>query len=296
MADHDTRDPRGVGTTGHNWDGIEELNNPLPRWWLWTFYGTIVFALVYVILFPAWPLVSGATSGLLGWSTRADAAAEISAVSTAQAPRMAALEKIDMAKLDQDPDLQGFANRAGAALFRANCSQCHGSGAAGAKGYPNLLDDDWLWGGSIRMSPPPSATAFAAPTTRTRAFRRCRPLARFWTRPRSPRWRPMWRRCRRGKTRWPGRAESCSPRIARVAMAIMPRGTATVGAPNLTDAIWLYGGDEATITRTITRGPFGVMPAWGKRLGEAEVRALAAYVHQLGGGEPMPAAAPGAGN
>ncbi len=138
-----------VETTGHEWDGIEEFNNPLPRWWLWILYATIAWGVWYTIAYPAWPLIQGATAGYQGFSTRANVATEIAAVETANAGKMAELAAIDLATLSDNPDLQQFAVSGGAAIFRANCSQCHGSGAAGAKGYPNLLDDDWLWGGSI---------------------------------------------------------------------------------------------------------------------------------------------------
>ncbi len=142
-------DVTGTETTGHSWDGIEELNTPLPRWWLWTLYMTIVWAILYTIAYPAWPMVSGATTGLLGWSTRADVAKEITAHEAKNADLVTALVDTDMANLSQNGDLNRYAVARGHSVFLANCSQCHGSGAAGAKGYPNLLDDDWLWGGKI---------------------------------------------------------------------------------------------------------------------------------------------------
>ena len=151
-------DPRGkqdardiVGTTGHVWDGIEELNTPLPRWWVWVFYMTIVFAIGYVIAYPAWPMIHGATRGVLGYSSRAELAADIAAVDVKTAPMRAKLVATDLAAIKTDPELNQFAMSAGAAVFRTNCAQCHGSGAAGVKGkgYANLLDNDWLWGGSL---------------------------------------------------------------------------------------------------------------------------------------------------
>ena len=143
--------PRQVETTGHIWDGIEELNTPLPRWWVWIFYATIVWGLGYTVFYPAWPLITGATPGVLKASMRADAAAEIERFDAANAPIKARLEAADLNAIGADPELAAFAERAGAAVFRTNCSTCHGSGAAGfeGKGYPNLLDDDWLWGGTM---------------------------------------------------------------------------------------------------------------------------------------------------
>ena len=149
MSTPETDEATGVDTTGHEWDGIKELNNPLPRWWLWCFYLTIIWGVGYTIAYPAWPMISGATAGVLGYSTRGEVAAEIASYEAQNAALKTELAAVDLASLGDNPDLQGFAVANGAAVFRNNCSQCHGSGAAGAIGYPNLLDDDWLWGGSI---------------------------------------------------------------------------------------------------------------------------------------------------
>lgn len=149
MADPKIDEETGVETTGHSWDGIEELNNPLPRWWLWTLYLTIIWGVGYMIAYPAWPMISGATTGVLGWSTRGEVAKEIAAHEDKSANLVTALLAADMSTLTEDADLNRYAVARGGAVFRAGCSQCHGSGAAGAKGYPNLLDNDWLWGGSM---------------------------------------------------------------------------------------------------------------------------------------------------
>ncbi|MCL4146225.1 UNVERIFIED_CONTAM: hypothetical protein GTU68_015768 [Idotea baltica] len=150
---YDDKDNNDVGTTGHSWDGIEELNNPLPRWWVWCFYLTIIWGIGYVIAYPAWPLVTGATEGVLGYSTRAEVAEDIARVDAANADILGQLAEVDLTTIRDNPDLHGFAVNAGASIFAANCSQCHGRGAAGvqAGGYPNLLDDDWLWGGEIEQ-------------------------------------------------------------------------------------------------------------------------------------------------
>jgi cytochrome c oxidase cbb3-type subunit 3 len=140
-----------VGTTGHSWDGIEELNNPLPRWWVWSFYLCIAFALVYSVLYPAWPLIHGATPGLLGASTRADVAADIKRFDDLNAPIKAKLVAADLTAIEQDDSLKSYAMEAGKSIFATNCAPCHGAGAAGVQGlgYPNLLDNDWLYGGGI---------------------------------------------------------------------------------------------------------------------------------------------------
>ena len=151
MADQDIDDLSGIETTGHEWDGLKELINPLPKWWLWTFYLCFVWGVIYVILFPAWPMVNGATQGLLGYASRLQVAETIAEAMDEQATyvdRIAAMEIEDVA---EDPDLMQFAVAGGAAIFRNNCSQCHGAGAAGAMaaGYPTLNDAAWLWGGQM---------------------------------------------------------------------------------------------------------------------------------------------------
>ena len=150
MSDDKHRDDlTGIETTGHEWDGIKELNNPLPRWWLWTFYLTIIWGIGYTIAYPAWPLVRGATQGVLGYSTRAEVAAEINRYERQNAAVSETLANADLTALSPGDPAYQFGVAGGAAVFRANCSQCHGAGAAGARGYPNLLDDDWLWGGDL---------------------------------------------------------------------------------------------------------------------------------------------------
>jgi cytochrome c oxidase cbb3-type subunit III len=282
-----------VGTTGHIWDGIEELNNPLPRWWLWTLYATIVWGIGYVIAYPAWPMLTGATPGVLGYSTRAELAAEIEIAAAANANLMTALASADLTTLASNPDLNGFAINAGAAVFRANCSQCHGAGAAGGKGYPNLLDNDWLWGGAI------ADIAF----TVTHGIRNEQsPETRFSLMPAFGEVLAeeeidalvqhvlaisgQEHDAATAETGAALFAENCSSCHGEIA-----EGNRDLGAPKLSDAIWLYGSDPAAIKETITYARNGVMPAWstewrvGTGLDQAEINAVAAYVHQLGGGE-----------
>ena len=286
-----TRKPDEVETTGHEWDGIEELNNPLPRWWLWTFYATILWALIYTIFFPAWPLITGATPGVLGFSTRANVATEIARVEKANAPMRDRLVAADLTAIKDDPELLQFATSAGAAVFRTNCSQCHGSGAAGvqATGYPNLLDDDWLWGGAMED----------IHTTITHGIRNTTDVdARYSQMPafgvdgllEAPQIDAVVQHvlaisgqahdaalAAEGATVF---AENCAACHTEAGT-----GDRTQGAPNLTDAIWLYGGTVDDLTYTINNARFGVMPNWNQRLSEADIRSVALYVHGLGGGE-----------
>jgi cytochrome c oxidase cbb3-type subunit 3 len=276
-------------TTGHEWDGIREYNNPLPRWWLWTFYATILWGLAYTIAYPAWPLVRGATAGVLGFSTRAQVAADIAAAEQANAAIAAELAAADPATVAPGTPLHQFAVNAGAAVFRANCSQCHGSGAAGARGYPNLLDDDWLWGG----------TTDDIHATVTHGIRNATdPDARYSEMPRfgadgllEP---AQITAVAEHVLAISGQEHDGS--LAALGAAIFAENCVTChgeagtgdraqGAPDLTDAIWLYGGSRETIAESVRNARFGVMPAWGQRLTQAQVNAVTLYVHQLGGGE-----------
>lgn len=289
MTDKPTKKPGDVETTGHSWDGIEEFNNPLPRWWLWTFYGTIFWGVLYTIAYPAWPLISGATPGVLGYSTRAEVAADITRFEELNAPIEAKLEAADLTAISADAELANYTQNAGAAVFKTWCAQCHGAGAAGVQGqgYPNLLDDDWLWGGSIedihltishgirneedpdaRYSEMPAFGELLAEEEIAGVVQYVRQIsgqeadAALAT---------------AGETVFLDNCAACH--------ADDGTGDRFQGAPNLTDAIWLYGGSVDDITYTVENARFGVMPSWTSRLSEAEIRAVAAYVHGLGGGE-----------
>tara|TARA_R110002096_G_scaffold14582_1_gene50550 strand:+ start:15321 stop:16181 length:861 start_codon:yes stop_codon:yes gene_type:complete len=285
MSKKDKDEVTGVDTTGHEWDGIKELNNPLPRWWLWTLYATIVFAILYSIAYPAWPLLRGATPGLLGYSTRGEVAERIAEVKAQNAEVSALLAQSDLASMDKNGPVYRFGISGGGAVYRANCSQCHGAGAAGAKGYPNLLDDDWLWGGSLpdieatirhgirntqdddaRYSEMPKFGEILKPSEIAATARYVLSLsgANDGATP-------------QGQTLF---SENCS-----ACHGAQGQGDREQGAPALNDAIWLYGGNLDAVTASITNARFGVMPAWGARLSEADIKAVSLYIHQLGGGE-----------
>ncbi|MBA84868.1 cytochrome-c oxidase, cbb3-type subunit III [Thalassobius sp. S69A] len=280
-----------VGTTGHEWDGIEELNTPLPRWWLWTFYACIFWAVIYSVAYPAWPGVSSATAGFLGWSTRGDVAADIAAHETKLGPINERLASVELTDIAGDAELNGYAVSAGAAVFKTWCSQCHGSGAAGAVGYPNLLDDDWLWGGSIEDihftvthgirnedDPEEEARLSEMPAFGADELLEPEQIEQVVNYVMSLSGDPMDASLvEAGATVFADECSSCH----------MEDGTGDrfQGAPNLSDAIWLYGGDYDAIKETVTNSRYGVMPNWNTRLTEAQIRAVATYVHQLGGGE-----------
>ena len=284
----------GVETTGHSWDGIEEYNNPLPRWWLWTLYATIVWAIGYTIAYPAWPISKeGATPGLMKWSTRADVAAEIKAVDEANAAIENKLASVELTEIAADPELKGYAINAGHAVFQTWCAQCHGSGAQGNKGFPSLLDDDWLWGGSIED---------IYYTVKHGVRNEDDEDARFSEMPKFGADELLSKeeieQVVNHVLTISGQADQADPELAKAGAVVFEdncsschgedgKGDRDQGAPNLTDAIWLYGGDKDTIRETVTFARFGVMPAWGwkDRLSDSDIRAAATYVHQLGGGE-----------
>ncbi|MEJ6399065.1 cytochrome-c oxidase, cbb3-type subunit III [Yoonia sp. 208BN28-4] len=277
----------GIETTGHSWDGIEELNSPLPRWWLWTFYLTIVWGIGYVIAYPAWPMVSGATAGVLGYSTRGEVAQDIADHEAKNASLVAALNNADLAALAPGDDLHRYAVARGDSVFAAQCSQCHGSGAAGALGYPNLLDNDWLWGGDIEN---------IAYTVR-HGIRNDQDFDSRYSQ--MPAYGDLFDRDEIKAVVEYVTSLSSDNVDATLVAAGEPLfydncaachgdeglGNRDLGAPNLADAIWLYGGDREALEYTVRNARFGVMPPWGQRLSEEDVRAVSVYVHSLGGGE-----------
>ncbi|PWE32266.1 cytochrome-c oxidase, cbb3-type subunit III [Maritimibacter sp. 55A14] len=276
-----------IPTTGHEWDGIKEYDNPMPRWWLWCFYGTIVWGIAYTIAYPAWPLISEATPGLLGYSTREEVAQEITRFEEMNAPLDAKIVEAGLTEIVADPELQNYASNGGAAVFKTWCAQCHGSGAAGAKGYPNLLDDDWLWGGTmeeihytvtngIRNEQNPDARYSEMPAFGEILEGEQIDQVVQYVRMISGQEHDA-ALASDGETVFLDNCAACHGENGQ--------GDRTFGAPDLSDAIWLYGGDVATLTETVTNSRFGVMPAWNQRLSEAEIRQVTAYVHQLGGGE-----------
>lgn len=281
--------PTGTETVGHEWDGIEELNTPLPRWWLWSLYATIVWAIAYAIAYPAWPLINEATAGVLRWSSRGQLEQELAAERARKAPLLRTVAATPIEQLPSDPRLMQAAVEGGRAAFRQNCVQCHGSGAAGSKGYPNLNDDDWLWGGdltSIHYSVEHGIRNPGHDQTRTSqmpAFGRDKllqpaeidDLAAFVRS--ASRQQAFTDSARRGAASFANNCAACHGSDAR--------GNRELGAPDLTDAIWLYGGDADSVRKSINDARFGVMPRWGEKLDPATVKMLAAYVHSLGGGE-----------
>ena len=295
MADNKRIDhATGTSTVGHEWDGIEELDTPMPRWWLYILYATIVFAIGYCIAYPAWPLLTRATPGMLGWSSKGQLEAELAADRKAKAATFAAIDRLPIEAIEKDPNLSRAAIEGGRAAFRINCSACHGSGAAGGKGYPNLNDDDWLWGGDIKTIQQTLLDGVRFPgDDETR-------MSQMPSFGRDEILKPDEIQDVVSYVRVISRQEAMSPSARRgsaifsancaVCHGANGEGNRTVGAPRLTDKIWLYGGDRATLTETVTNARYGIMPAWKTKLDPVTIKMLALYVHSLGGGEALPAA------
>jgi cytochrome c oxidase cbb3-type subunit 3 len=281
----------GVETTGHEWDGIRELDNPLPRWWLIVFYASIAFAVGYWIFMPSWPAppgFQGFTPGLRHDSQRLIVQRDLDALKVQRAPFANKLASASLTQIEADPALLQFALAAGESAFANNCAPCHGAGAQGARGYPNLNDDDWLWGGKpddIRQTILHGIRAEDDQTRQSQmpAFGRDGLL-----RPAQINDLVEYVRHLSGQDADAGAVKRAAPLFAdNCASCHGPEGKGgrSVGAPNLTDGIWLYGGDRATIRETLTNARRGVMPAWSAKLDPATIAALAVFVHQRGGGE-----------
>ncbi|NBJ13438.1 cytochrome-c oxidase, cbb3-type subunit III [Microvirga arsenatis] len=277
----------GVTTTGHTWDDIQELNNPLPRWWLWTFYLTIVWAVLYAIAYPAIPLVSSYTKGFLGWHSREAVVADLNALKQQRSGMTAKLAASSLDEIKQSPELFAFARAQGKAAFGDNCAPCHGAGGAGAKGYPNLNDDDWLWGGSLAQVE--QTIRFGARSTSDQGHSGTMPafgrdgmlkreeLSHVADYVLSLSGLPIGKSAdlKAGAKVYADNCAACH--------GDKGQGMQELGAPNLTDKIWLFGSDKATIMEGLHNGRGGVMPAWHGRLDDTTIKALTLYVHSLGG-------------
>ena len=295
MAEHpqpERDDHSGVETTGHEWDGIKELDNPLPRWWLWILYGSIVWAIIYWVLMPAWPGVRGYTHGLLGHSDRAEVAGQLGALAAQRKAGEARLASASLEQIEADPELQTLATQIGQSVFGDNCATCHGAGGAGTKGYPNLRDDVWLWGGSLEEIQNTitvgvrSGHAGAHAGIVMPAFGRDQMLTAPQVNDVVDYVLSLSGRAADAVAAGRGRqtfADQCA-----ACHGADGRGTASSGmpgAPDLTDADWLYGSDRQAIHDQIWNGRNGVMPTWQARFSPETIKALAVYVHVNAGGE-----------
>lgn len=271
----------------HEWDGIRELDNPLPRWWLIIFYASILFSIGYWIAMPAWPGLSGYSHGVRGHSDRANVEKALGQLKVKRDTQVARLAAATPEQIEADPALQSLALAVGGSVFSDSCAPCHGQGGTGGRGYANLRDDVWLWGGGLA-----DIQHTITVGVRSGAEDRTTKMPSF------------------------GREELLTPEQISdlteyvVALSHRPANAAAVerarpvfteqcvschkadgtgnvlkGAPDLTDREWLYGSRREDIRDQIVNGRGGVMPAWGKRLSPETIKALTVYVHVNAGGQ-----------
>ncbi|MEX2647675.1 MAG: cytochrome-c oxidase, cbb3-type subunit III [Alphaproteobacteria bacterium] len=275
----------GMEIRDHEWDGLRELNTPLPKWWVYILYATILWSAVYVVLYPGVP----GFRGVLDWAQREEIVDRLAESRAAQAARLDRMGASDLAAVAADPELGAFAIAGGRAAFADNCAPCHGQGGAGRPGgFPALVDDDWIWGGSPEAIHQTIAYGIRSSHDETRVSDMPRFGADGLLTRESIGDVAEYVLSLSGTAEDPAAAkrggviftENCA-----VCHGEDGRGIADVGAPDLADAIWLYGGDRASVAASITSPHGGVMPAWTGRLDEATIKMLALYVHGLGGGE-----------
>jgi cytochrome c oxidase cbb3-type subunit 3 len=290
MADKPERDDvTGFNTTGHVWDDdLKELNKPLPKWWVYVFYVTIIWSVGYWILYPSWPLISSHTEGLLGYSQRAEVRSEIQEARAAQSQFTEQIEAMELGEIRGDPELLRFAMAGGEAAFGDNCAPCHGSGGQGFTGYPNLNDDAWIWGGTLDDIHETIRYGIRADHPQTRISQMPRFGLDGILNDEQINDAAEYVRALGGLDHDDAAAERGAEIYAQqcgFCHGQNGEGMTDLGAPNLTDAIWLYGSSKDAIVTSIQTGRGGMMPQFVGRLDDATIKKLAVYVHTWGGGQ-----------
>ena len=308
MTDNNNKDidkVTGVETTGHEWDGLKELNNPLPRWWVWVFIICCIWSAWYCVVYPSWPVPGGATVGTLGYTQYGELRESQQEIIDRQS---AYLEKFDGSSFDEilnDPELYAFAIAGGASAFKDNCATCHGTGGEGGMGYPNLRDDDWIWGGKLsdihqtlqygiradnidsRVSQMP---AFGKDgLLKDKEINAVVDYVMAWS---AHGEEDAHGSDHHGESHGKSHGETDIELGATIfkeqcASCHGPdgKGLEEFGAPNLTDDIWLYGDDRETVFNTVYYARAGMMPAWKDRLDPNTIKQLTVYLYEMSGGQ-----------
>lgn len=266
FANRRTKNTGPTKTTGHVYDGIEEYDNPLPAWWFYLFVITIIFGIGYVIAYPA----LGSFKGVLGWTSTNQLEAEQASAQAKYGPMFAKYFATPIPELAKD----SAALKMGQRMFLNNCSQCHGADAHGGFGFPNLTDNDWLYGGSPEQ----------IEQTITHGRQGAMPTWQAALGDQGVQQAAAYVMTLSGRKADAAQAEAGQKIFATYCVACHGpdgKGNQAVGAPNLTDNVWLYGGSPLQIQQTVRGGRNGQMPAWGERLGKEKVHLLAAYVYSL---------------
>ncbi len=277
----------GVETTGHEWDGLKELNNPLPRWWVWVWLVTIIWSIWYWVLYPAWPVPGGATEGTKGYTQFKELAESQKEILARQQQYLDRFDGASFKEIMNDKELYAFAMAGGASAFKDNCATCHGSGAQGSKGYPNLNDDDWLWGGKLSdiyytIKHGIRSSSDETHSSNMPAFGKDGLLDREEID--AVVGYVLTLSGAEHKNNYSMGQEIFAQNCA-ACHGDKGQGGQEFGAPNLSDKIWLYGGKREDIFYSVYNARAGIMPTWKDRLDENTIKELAVYVHQLGGGE-----------
>ena len=272
-------------TTGHDWDGISEYNIPAPRWWLITWIICIIWAMIYWFFYPTWPTPGGNSKGSLSWSGKSQLAEAQAEIDVIKSVHLQKISKMTPKEIQQDPQLMEFALNGGRSAFKENCAACHGSGAQGSKGFPNLNDDDWLWGGTLDQIQ--QTLNYGIRSGHDKSFNSQMPsfgLDKILTKDEIKSVAEHVMSLSDSKLKNEAGEKIFAANCA-VCHGAKGKGGRLVGAPNLSDAIWLYGNKKSDILYSIFYARAGVMPYWSGRLDDNTIKQLTLYVHSLGGGE-----------
>lgn len=280
----------GTDTTGHEWDGVKELNTPLPTWWVYTFYATIIWSIGYYVVYPSWPGLTDYARGMWNYSQRVEVERDIAAARAAQKGYWDRIASAPLQDIRKDADLFGFALAGGRAAFAENCAPCHAPAGAGRSGFPSLADDDWLWGGTLAdiertiqvgiRSGHADTLASEMPRFGLDGLLTAAEINDAAAYVLSLSGQPDPANAAgiaRGRQVFDANCAACH--------GDRGEGKTDIGAPRLSDPIWLNGGDKASVAASIAAPRNGVMPAWAGRLDRETIKMLAIYVHALGGGK-----------
>lgn len=280
----------GVETTGHEWDGLKELNNPAPRWWLWVFIVTVIWSVGYWVVYPAWPTLTGHTTGNKGWTQYGQLKESQGEIDALRGKYAGQIHTATVEQIQKNPELYEFARAGGAAAFKENCAACHGTGAEGRKGYPNLNDDDWLFGGTLAdiyntirvgaRSTSPDTHSTMMPSFGHDGIlkpQEISDLADYVSKLHEGETAEKTAAYTNGQKLFADNCSACHGKSGE--------GDQKQGAPRLNDEIWLWGGDKDGIHASISNAHAGVMPSWEGRLSDDTIKQLTIYVHSLGGGK-----------
>jgi cytochrome c oxidase cbb3-type subunit III len=277
----------GTDTTGHEWDGLKELNTPLPKWWLYVLYATVIWSAVWFVLYPSVPGITGYFHGILGYSQRGAVNAQVRAVAAQRAEFMDKIKDLSFQEIRKDPQLMAAAQTAGRIAFANNCQPCHGAGGGGQPGYPAVAAGAWIWGGSLDAIQHTITYGIRSGDDKARESQMLRFGVDGILKPEQIQQvadyvmtlygKPTGRDASEGQKLF---ADNCA-----VCHGEAGQGDREKGAPRLASRVHLYGDSRDTVVAQINSPRMGVMPAWHTRLDEATIKSLALYVHSLGGGE-----------